>query len=181
MKLVLHIFTLLFITSGLLGIDADFSISLEPMWKDLETNPNNIAKFGGKWILAGSITFKKRAKDNVNLEKIYLKWNGPALENTMASLYRGRPDKDFLPIEDNVVADGIWNKKKQRLLFDFLENETLSAITIFYLVLTVPPCCETLFKQGNFSLEKTCLPGPYQFCIYNNKLAFNQTNHQSHL
>ncbi len=180
MKLFLHALCIVITTLSCTLVCNDFAISLEPTWQDLETNPNNIQKFGGKWILAGSITFKKRAKDSVNLEKMYLKWNGPELENTIASLYRGRPDKNFLPIEDNVIADGIWNKAKQRLLFDFLEDETLGAITIFYLVLTVPPSCEQLFQQGHFSLEKTCLPGPYQQCIYNNKLAFSTTVSQPH-
>lgn len=173
MKLVSYLLLITCITINHTNFCNDFSISLEPTWQDLESNPDNINKFGGKWILVGSITFKKRAKDSINLEKIYLKWNGPLLDNAIASLYRGRPDKSFLPIQDNVIADGIWNKTKQRLLFDFQEDETLGAVTIFYLVLTIPPCCEALFQQGHFSLEKTCLPAPYQQCIYNNKLAFN--------
>lgn len=67
----------------------NFTITLEPTWKNLEQRKTkNIRKFGGKWILAGSITFKKKAKDTVTLGKIYLQWHGPTLENVVGSLYK---------------------------------------------------------------------------------------------
>ncbi|MCA9769843.1 hypothetical protein KC460_00545 [Candidatus Dependentiae bacterium] len=153
----------------------NFTITLEPTWKNLEQRKTkNIRKFGGKWILAGSITFKKKAKDTVTLGKIYLQWHGPTLENVVGSLYKKKPDKDFLPIEENILTDGKWNKKKQTLMFNFPSYEYLGAVNTFYVVLTIPPDREHHLKNGHFSLEKRCLPGPYRECIYNNKLAFNK-------
>ena len=155
----------------------DFDITLTPKWSVLDGNRTKATDFGGKWILVGSITFKKRSKDPIAIESITLQWNGDSIDNLIGSLYKKTPDKDFLPIEDNLVCDAVWNKKKQVIIFNFDERENLGPTTVFYLVLTVPEAIESLLKTGSFCLEKQCLPGPFKHCAQQEKLslAINET------
>src|SRR5580658_9675791 len=81
----------------------NFQVLLEPLWEDLENNAQKAHDFGGRWILAGSITFKKKAKDTLHLNKIYLQWHGNKIENLIASLYLRDDDEKFLPIQDNLI------------------------------------------------------------------------------
>src|SRR5260370_11531435 len=71
----------------------DFAIIIEPKWQDLEQEPANAKKFGGKLILVGSITVKKRSKEHVALSKIYLRWQGKPIDTLVGSLYKKEPDK----------------------------------------------------------------------------------------
>jgi hypothetical protein len=153
-----------------------FNIALKPKWRCLEEDCKKVAEFGGKWILAGSITFKKRSKDPVFIETINLHWDGENLDNLIASLYRKNLDKEnFLPIEENLVCDGVWNKNKQTLVLNFDEKESLAPTTTYYLVLTVPDDIEPVLKNGSFSLEEQNLPKPFKQCAQQEKLslAFN--------
>jgi len=164
----------------------EFNIILKSKWCDLDGNCAKATEFGGKWILVGSITFKKRCKDPICIETINLHWNGEPLNNLIASLYRKNLDKDnFLPIEENLVCDGIWNKNKQTLVLNFDERENLAPTTIFYLVLTVPESIEPILRKGSFSLEEQCLPKAFKQCVQTEKLslAFNEIspkNSQNH-
>lgn len=154
---------------------AECSITLKPKWRDLDGNSTKAAQFGGKWILVGSITFK-RCKDPIFIETINLHWNGEPLDNLIASLYRKNLDKElFMPIEENLVCDGIWSKNKQTLILNFDEKENLAPTTVFYLVLTVPEDIEPILTMGSFSLEDQCLPKPFKQCAQQEKLslAFN--------
>ena len=36
-----------------------FKVVVEPRWQNLEQNSERCKQFGGKWILAGSITYRK--------------------------------------------------------------------------------------------------------------------------
>ena len=149
-----------------------FNIILKSKWCDLDGNCTKAAEFGGKWILVGSITFKKRCKDPISMETINLHWNGEMIDNLTASLYRKNLDKElFLPIEENLICDGIWNKKKQTLILNFDEKENLAPTTVFYLVLTVPELIEPILKRGAFYLEEQCLPKPFKQCAQNEKLS----------
>jgi len=153
----------------------DFTISIEPSWDNLEHGNDKSSQFGGKWILAGSITFKKKKADEaVHLQTLLLHWHGISIDTLSASLYKKNFDptrKDFLPIEDYLVCDGTWNKKKQTLVLDFNTKQTLGTVETFYLVLTVPESVEPALKDGFFSLEPTCLPEPFKKCIDTNTLA----------
>ncbi len=155
--------SILIITSGscTLALE-DFSVSLEPKWQNLEHDQQKSKEFGGKWILVGSITFEKKSKELVSLDKINLHWNGTDIDNLIGSLYKKYPDKEFIPIEDNLICDGSWNKTKQTLILKFTERLTLGPITTFYLVLTVPETTELMLKNGSFCLEEQCLPEPFK-------------------
>ena len=151
-------------TSSLYAPANEFSVVLEPKWKNLEQNTKKTKEFGGKWILVGSITFKKNSKEPVNLNKIYLNWQGKNIENLVGSLYKKKSDKDFIPIQDYLICDSAWNKAKQTLILKFDEKQTLGPTTIFYLVLTIPENIETVVKKGSFVIEKEYLPE--QFKVY---------------
>jgi hypothetical protein len=150
----------------------EFNIILKPKWCNLDNNCTKETEFGGKWILVGSITFKKRCKDPICIETISLHWNGEHLDNLVASLYKKNLEKDnFLPIEENLVCDGMWNKNKQTLMLNFDEKENLAPTTIFYLVLTVPESIEPILKKGSFYLEDHSLPKPFKQCAQAEKLS----------
>jgi hypothetical protein len=159
----------------------DCNVILKSKWYDLDNNYKKTMKFGGKWILVGSITFLKKSKDYLSLDNITLEWQGEKLDNLTASLYRKNLDKDFLPIEDNLVCDGIWNKKKQTLIFNFNEKEYLAPRTVFYLVLTIPEIIEPVIKKGTFCLEGQCLPRPFKHCAGDKKLSLAINESMTHI
>ncbi len=141
----------------------DCLISVEPKWENLCTDPTHIDTFGGKWIVVGSISFRKKIKDPTKLDKIRLAWHGPHMNNLSGSLYRKYPEKKFLAIEDNLICDSTWNRTKQELILNFEDNpQSLGPLTMFYLVLTVPPSQEEIIKQGHFSVLKACLPHSFR-------------------
>jgi hypothetical protein len=114
---------------------------------------------GGKWILVGSITFHKKSKEVAKLEKISFEWHGDPIDHLSGSLYKKIPEKQFMPIEDNLVCDGSWNKLNQCLILDFNNRkQTLGPRNIFYLVFTVPESIEPALKSGYFNLVQTNLP-----------------------
>lgn len=151
----------------------DFNIIMEPTWKDLEQDPLHAKKFGGKWILVGTITFKKKAQDKVHLHRLYLQWQGPKIENLIGSLYTSESHEEFLPIQDNLVCDGTWNKFQQTLMHNFDEKQLLGWRNNFYLVLTVPDELEPLLKAGKFSLVTTMLPEPFKDCLNDGQLCLD--------
>jgi len=164
----------------------NFNITLKPKWRNLDKDNKKIIDFGGKWVLVGSITFKKKSKDPIFIETISLHWNGENIPNLVASLYKKNFAKDFLPIEKNLVCDGIWNKTKQTLIFNFDEKETLAPTSTFYIVLTIPDSLEDILTTGTFLLEEENLPKPFKHCSQSTKLSLvindiqsNQPEHTS--
>lgn len=149
----------------------DCTIVIEPKWRDLEyDHHHNIELFGGKWILAGSITFRKKSKDTIYLSKLTFRWKGIKLDNLLGSLYKKDLDKRFLPIEEFLISDSSWNRKKQTLVFNFKKKVSLGPKNIFYLVLTVPEKIEPTLKQGSFIVESNGLPIPFKSLARNQSL-----------
>ena len=144
----------------------DFAVSLESTWHCLDDSNGSCAQFGGKWVLIGNITFRKKSvKDSIHLNQLKLHWNGPFISTLSASLYKKNFDptkKEFLPIDDYLICDGCWNNNKQTLSLNFDERQILGAVEVFYVVLTVPDRLESILRQGSFSLEKNELPLPFQ-------------------
>ncbi len=150
----------------------EFQLIIEPVWRNLEQNDAQAKRFGGKWVLACSITFRKKAKQEVNLTRLYLHWKGAPLDYLLGSLYRKCPDKEFMPIEESLVCDGSWNKIQQTLRLTFDQKESLGLSTIFYLVLTVPEQLEHLVRQGSFEIVKQALPEPFRLVTAEKNLSF---------
>lgn len=166
MKYVTYLIPVFMLTalSSLYTTTNEFSVVLESKWENLESSTKKTKEFGGKWVLVGSITFKKNSKESVNLNEIYLNWQGETIENLVGSLYKKKSDKDFIPIQDYLICDSAWNKTKQTLILKFDEKQTLGPSTTFYLVLTIPEEIEKTVRKGSFVVEKEYLPE--QFKVY---------------
>lgn len=135
-----------------------FELTLKPEWHTLDTNPKTIEKFGGEWILAGVFDLKKRSPDPVKMNKLVLSWHGSHLDNLSASLYKKNSDHEFLPIQEYLICDSLWDVKNQKIIFNFDKNLVLEPRTVLYLVLTLPHTIEPLVQQGHFILESKTLP-----------------------
>ncbi|MDP3889358.1 MAG: hypothetical protein Q8Q25_02330 [bacterium] len=174
MKYISHIIILLIsLSSSCHAVSNDFSIKLEPQWKDLEQDPHKEKRFGGKLILAGSISFKKKSKETLCINKLHLQWHGPQMDNLVASLYKKNLDKEFIPIEDSLICDGIWHKKEQRLLLNFDQKCPLGPINVFYLVLSIPKSLERTIKHGSFTIINHCLPYQLHPCLEDMTLSLS--------
>jgi len=150
----------------------DCTISIESQWEDLENNKEKSQKFGGKWILAGTITFKKKCNKQVTLQEIRLQWHGKHLELLTGSLFIHKDTGPFKPVPDNHIADSKWSKTTQTLLLKFNHPISLHTTTTFHLVLTVPEDQEQLLK-GNFTIEPAYLPEPFQEAIQKDPLSIS--------
>ena len=150
MKYVTYLIPVFMLTalSSLYTTTNEFSVVLESKWENLESSTKKTKEFGGKWVLVGSITFKKNSKESVNLNEIYLNWQGETIENLVGSLYKKKSDKNFIPIQDYLICDSAWNKTKQTLILKFDEKQTLGPSTTFYLVLTIPEEIEKTVRKG---------------------------------
>ena len=159
-----QILLLIFASSSLYAtIPTDCLISVTPHWQSVESSCKHEEEFCSKWILVGSITFRKKSKNPIKLESLRLAWNGKRINHLDGSLYTKVPGKKFLPIEQNLVSDSNWNKGRQELIFNFQDNkQTLGPTSIFYLVLTVPKDIQDTLKRGHFSVIKQALPPAFQ-------------------
>jgi len=165
-----------FLLSAALAVSAiqtkeAFKVILEAKWQNLQNDPQKIELFGGKWILAGSITFKKKSSEIIFLDQIQLTWKGEPIAHLIGSLYEKNDTSSFLPIEKYLVCDSQWKKSTQQLLMEFKEPLTLGAVNTFYLVLTVPEKIEQALKNGEFHIEQTGLPLRYREYVKNKHLS----------
>lgn len=164
------LFPLMMIISCISLCIDNFDITLKSEWQELGCDNGKCPDFGGKWVLVGSIIFKRRSKNPIFVNEINMRWHGQNLDNLVASLYRKTYGKEFLAIEENLICDGTWNATTQTLILDFKEKEKLGPTTVFYLVLTVPAATEPILKNGYFSLENNCLPQQFKQCAQNERL-----------
>ncbi len=150
---------------------AQYYVHLEPQWINLDAKQEHEKIFGGKWMLVGSITFRKKSRDDIKLEHITLQWHGDKLPNLAGSLYKKLPEKNFLPIQDNLISDSSWNPTEQQLIFNFKDRrQTLGPLNIFYLVLTIPESTQQKLGSGHFSLAHAGLPKQFQEIARTNSL-----------
>ncbi len=146
----------------------DVEVSIIPCWQPLGQKASSRPEFfGGEWVLVAKIILKKRIKDTISLCRLDLKWEGGHVENLIASLYHDIPDKKFLPTQPFLLADGIWNKKMQRLQFKFNCQEHLNSHTVLYLVFTVPEELKEVLRDGFFSIVGDTLPVQMQSSLTN--------------
>lgn len=166
--------SLILICAQSLSIAADkntgLTITLTPEWQPIGHGKANEKVFGGEWICAGTITIKKRVNETLSLTQAAFRWHGPTLSALHASLYR-KNSEPFLPIEENVVSDGIWHPNTQELSFSFSNKQILDPITTFYVVLTVPNDLEKQLKKGRFELLTAHLPTQVQLYLENKTLS----------
>jgi hypothetical protein len=105
----------------------------------------------------GAITFKKRMREPLFLSELTLAWRGAPLAGLASSLYTS-PGETLVPIDDNLVCDGRFNRANQQLKFRFDARASLGYRTKFYLVLAVPPATVSTIKTGSFTLLSDQLP-----------------------
>jgi len=149
---------------------ADYSIIVEPQWQYLEDDEQKNEVFG-KWVFAGKIVLRKKSKETVHISELHFTWKGQKLSTLFGSLYKKDLNKKFLPLQDVLISDSKWNKRQQRLVFDFEKPISLGPTNIFYLVLTVPEKIEDVVKEGLFFVEPEGLPSQFQEVVQNKQLA----------
>ncbi len=161
--------------SPLMTIVDDFDIILESQWQDLQKDSERIKQFGGKWVVVGSITFRKKVKEAITMNRLQLQWHGKPIDNVVASLYKKSLNKNFIPLEQYLVCDGCWNKTKQTLMLNFNKKQVLGPLNIYYLVLTIPDGLEKTLHEGKFTIEQQCLPEQFKQCTqkFNISLTIN--------
>lgn len=169
-KNVLALLTILS-ASHIFAENEPFQVIIEPKWEELDADQAACCRFGGKWVLAGSIVFKKKANEAVTLDKLILSWNGNKIDQLYGSLYVKEYTQPFLPINDYLVCDSSWNKAQQKLVLKFNQPHTLGPTNIFYLVLTVPDQLENIIRNGYFTIERDFLPEQYKENNSPSKLA----------
>lgn len=158
-------YTILFLVSFLIhdkvlfakkALQTFCSLSTTSTWREFTLTPSIDELKNEKWVWTTLLTFK--SKEAHKLETLTLSWTGKPISTLSASLYQKQKYNDnLIPIEQNLVADGLWDEKKQKLTFSV--NEKLIAINQYYLVLSFPSDKEHIVKNGKFiSSQSRCKP-----------------------
>lgn len=147
-----------------MAMQASCEMQADCKWENLDTTASAESQqtFGGKWILAATITFKNKTTETIYLHELDLEWQGIELSKLNATLFRCDLNRPFVPLEENVIADGTWSAHYQTLQFSFKTKERLQPTHTFALVLTVPSELEKEIKTGHFKLLPKTLPQPLQ-------------------
>ena len=137
------------------GIDPSlndlFSLSSTTTWKEFKLTPTSKNFKSEKWVWTELITLK--SKQALKLKELRIQWIGKKIKQLSASLYLKRKEGEVLiPIEENLVCDGFWDRKKQQIIFPM--NEKIIATNSYYLVLSFQRNIESLLKKGKFVLYK---------------------------
>jgi hypothetical protein len=128
-----------------------FYLSSTTTWLEFALNSTMPQMQDKKWAWIGLITFK--IKIPMMLEKLNLHWHGATIQNLQASLYQKREmDPNLVPVEKNLVCDGVWNPQAQELSFNV--NQKVVSINNYYLFLSFPTHDEQSIKKGHFSLPE---------------------------
>lgn len=135
-----------------------FSLSSSFTWHDLGYNHHLTCStecHPEKCVNIGYITF--RCNKKLNLQKLKLQWTGKSIHQIASSLYKKKKKaQPLLLIEENVVCDGKWNKKKQQLIFPI--NEKVVATNTYYVILSFPCREEDKLKSGTFKFSEEAPP-----------------------
>jgi hypothetical protein len=129
-----------------------FQLCTTSTWKEFILN-NNLPGFKQKkWAWIGLITMK--SKIPLKLKTLNLQWYGNKINELQASLYQKKEkDSVLIPIQKNLICDGIWNTKKQELSFNV--DQKVVSINNYYLVLSFSKQEEAALKSGKFTLQDT--------------------------
>lgn len=130
--------------------DLPFSLHKTSTWMEFPLTYTPLKNQHKKWVWKESLTFK--SKQAVQLKSLCLKWNGAPIASLQASLYKKGKTENLLPVQKNLVSDGVWNPQTQELYFDV--NEKLIALNTYHVVLSFPQNIESVVKRGSFTLVK---------------------------
>lgn len=159
-------------------VSKDIELNIMPQWHNLDANEERCEQFGGAWIEAGVITLRKRTREAINMTHLILSWQGEEIDHLIGSLYQRKPNKDFMPIEQNLICDSNWQQSGQKLIFKFLQPLSLDSLTELRLVLTVPPEMQDKLKNGSLKVEADYLPDQIKEMLQNQSavLTFNDSS-----
>ena len=130
-------------------LDDMFYLCSTTTWLEFKLNQSLPLVHEKKWAWIGSITLK--SKIPLKLEKLNLQWFGNNIKNLQASLYcKKEKATELIPIEKNLVCDGIWNSQNQELTFNV--NQKIVSVNNYYLFLSFPNNEEKSIKSGFFAL-----------------------------
>lgn len=134
-------------------LEDSFSLSSTTTWKEFALTKTSPFK-DDKWVWISSITVK--SKEALKLDKIHVLWRGKKgekIDTLSASLFsKRREDLCVTPIEENLVCDGIWDKKKQQIIFNI--DKKVVSTNDYHMVLSFPHNVEKLLKRGKFVLSQ---------------------------
>lgn len=142
----------------------------ESPWRELGLKKNVPANTPEKPTLVAHIMLKKHNKAPLVLTSLKLSWHGPQIDHLFGSLYKKEPEKDFRPLQYNLICDGAWNKEEQSLMLNFDFKQKLNPTNIFCLVLNISPELKELLKIGYFMLDEDYLPDLFKSCAHAQKL-----------
>ena len=135
-----------------------FSLSATSTWREYPLNIPKINLQKEKWAWTCSLTFK--SKWPVKLTQLKLQWKGNKIEQLSAGLYQKKErDRAVIPIEENLIGQGVWNATDQQLVFNL--DEKVVAVNKYYLMLSFPKKLESNIKKGRFVISSTQLAHLY--------------------
>lgn len=124
-----------------------FSLSTTSTWREYSHHAPQVNFFKEKWAWASSLTLK--SKKPVKLTTLTLQWQGPQLDSLAAALYQKKErESKVIPIQKNLVCDGIWHQASQKLIFKL--DEKIVAVNRYHLLLSYPKHVESQLKNGRF-------------------------------
>jgi hypothetical protein len=132
---------------------SSLELTVHKLWQYLDDAGIDPEMYGGKLVLGGTLEITKRTQAPIFISQIRLMWKGSPLSSLVASLYKQELDKEFLPIEDFWLSDGIWNKHHQYLTLTLDKPLLLEAKTMLHVVFTLPQSIESCLQQGTFQIE----------------------------
>jgi hypothetical protein len=131
------------------SINDIFSYSTTTTWQEFALNKTIKILKQKKWAWIGLITLK--SKDPLFLQELHINWRGEKIPQLHGALYRKKETvNQLVPIQENLVCDGIWNTQKQKFIFPV--NEKIVSTNKYYLLLNFPTKEEPKLKRGKFYL-----------------------------
>lgn len=128
-----------------------FSVNATTTWKDFTLTPFSQQINPKQWVWTNMITLK--SKEPINLQELCLEWHGEKITRLQASLYHKKEtERTLIPIQENLVCDGLWDPKTQNLKF-FLDKKIV-AVNKYYLFLHFPEQDTQKIKRGAFIIPE---------------------------
>lgn len=127
-----------------------FQLCTTSTWKEFLSNNDINESKEKKWAWVGLITMK--SKIPLKLKTLNLHWLGKKIDSLQASLYQKKEtDPQLIPIQQNLVCDGIWDSVRQELSFQI--DQKVVSVNNYYLLLSFPRQEERALKTGQFTLQ----------------------------
>jgi hypothetical protein len=128
------------------------SLSVTNTWQEFQFDAAGQKYHHDRWAWMWSVTLK--SKTALKLHQLTLQWIGKKIDKLYASLYQKKEcDPILIPIQDNLIGEGVWNPVKQQLTFHL--NQKIVARNEYSLVLSFPQKIEQLLRDGKFALPPT--------------------------